>query len=139
MPIRILLIDDERDFRELFGSLLSFKGYEVETACDGMEGLEKLRGGGFDLVLIDLMMPRLDGAQFCRIVRDDDALRSTPVIILSAVRRAREFLNGVEPICADAFEKMAAIDEVGETIDRVLATRAELKDHRSTPLCCECA
>lgn len=60
---RILLIEDETDLRELYSSLLEEEGYEVEVAADGKTGLQKIRQGGYDLVLLDIMLPFLDGLE----------------------------------------------------------------------------
>ncbi len=61
MGKRILIIDDDTSVRMLFTDTLTDEGFEVDTAMDGVEGLEKLKQGGYDLVLLDVMMPKLDG------------------------------------------------------------------------------
>ncbi len=127
MAIRLLLVDDEEDFLELLAAWLAFKGYDVSTARDGLEGLEKLRSSPYDLVLLDVMMPRLDGYGFCREVRSDEQLRSTPIVVLSAKRIVSE--DEVKGLHADAYlEKMADHDMITSVINRVLAARSKPSD-----------
>lgn len=125
MATRVLLIDDEQDFLDIMGAWLTFKGYDVETAHNGLEGLEKLHESEFDLVLLDLMMPTLNGFEFCRRVRTDDQCRSIPIVILTAVRRD-DLQKNPEKIGADAFmEKMADHSELTAVMERVLATKKD--------------
>src|SRR5436189_3651026 len=65
----ILVIEDDPDIREVLRELLGDKGYTVETASGGDEGLARLREGGVDLVLLDVMLPDVDGLELCRRVR----------------------------------------------------------------------
>jgi len=61
MAHKILIVDDDLYIRELYEEVLKDAGYEVTTAVDGEDGLSKVKGGGFDLILLDVMMPKLDG------------------------------------------------------------------------------
>jgi PAS domain S-box-containing protein len=81
---RVLLADDNADLRAYIGRLLTGHGYEVETVADGEAALAALREGRPDILVTDVMMPRLDGFLLLRAVRDDEALRDLPVIMLSA-------------------------------------------------------
>ena len=81
---RILLVDDEQPILELVSFNLKRAGYDIVTASDGQDGLDKARGGKFDLVLLDWMLPNLSGAEICRALRDHPETRSTPVIMLTA-------------------------------------------------------
>lgn len=63
---RILVVDDEEVIRESFRELLSMQGYAATIAGNGIEGLEQLEKGSFDLVIVDINMPKLDGIDFCR-------------------------------------------------------------------------
>ncbi|MCB9763469.1 MAG: response regulator transcription factor [Alphaproteobacteria bacterium] len=78
---RILVIDDDARIRELLAEYLGGRGFDVETAPDGEAGLERLRAGGVDLVVLDVMMPGKDGFQVCRELRAGSTL---PVIMLTA-------------------------------------------------------
>ncbi len=80
MP-RILVIDDEPNIRELVSVYLTAAGFEVEGAENGAEGLERFRSDPPDLVVLDLMLPGMDGREVCRTIRDESA---TPVVMLTA-------------------------------------------------------
>ena len=79
---KILIIEDEPAIRDILRELLTDAGYEVEEAADGLEGVEKFRAGSFSLVLLDLMLPKLDGYGVCEQIR---AVSDVPVIMITAL------------------------------------------------------
>ncbi len=82
---KVLLVDDDVDFCEAAKLLLDSKGYEVILAHDGKEGLEKVRGEKPDLVILDVMMPEMNGYDVCVVLKADVELKKIPVILLTAV------------------------------------------------------
>ena len=88
MTYKILLVDDDPDIRDVVTMILETKGYETVTACDGIEFLAALRAEEPDLMIIDLLMPRMDGFAVLKELEKDEWLeyRSTPILILSSVR-----------------------------------------------------
>ncbi len=88
MAYKILLVDDDPDIRDVVTMILETKGYETVTACDGIEFLAALRTEEPDLMIIDLLMPRMDGFAVLKELEKDEWLeyRSTPILILSSVR-----------------------------------------------------
>ncbi len=80
--MRILIIEDERDLNNVISKHLRKKGYSTDSAFDGEEGLEFLEFGNYDLIILDVMMPRLDGYQFIEKIREDKNF--TPVLMLTA-------------------------------------------------------
>ena len=84
MAARVLVVDDSPTIRKLVSAILTRHDYEAAQAADGQAGLERLREGGVDLVLLDFVMPRMNGYQFCREMRADEALRHLPVVLMSA-------------------------------------------------------
>lgn len=90
---RLLIVDDEMRIRELIKKYAKFEGYEVEEAADGLEALEKCRTGEYDLLILDVMMPGLDGFSVCREVRKR---RPVPVIMLSARGEEYDRIHGFE-------------------------------------------
>jgi DNA-binding response OmpR family regulator len=84
MAARVLVVDDSPTIRKLVSAILARHDYEPAQAADGQAGLERLRQGGVDLVLLDFVMPRMNGYQFCREMRADEALRHLPVVLMSA-------------------------------------------------------
>jgi two-component system sensor histidine kinase and response regulator WspE len=95
-PRRILVVDDSITVREVQRQLLVNHGYEVEVAVDGMEGWNALLRSQFDLVISDIDMPRLNGIEFVRRIKQDSHLRTTPVMIVSYKDREADRLRGLE-------------------------------------------
>ena len=94
----LLLIDDDHDIRDLLATVLRSEGYAVETAANGHEGLSKLRSGFTGIVIVDFMMPVMNGEEFLEALKDDPALKAIPVMMISAsateenARHARQFI-----------------------------------------------
>jgi DNA-binding response OmpR family regulator len=84
MKKRILLVDDEPDVQAVVGTRLTAMGFEVLSAKDGQEGLDFARKEAPDAIVLDLMLPKLDGYKVCRMLKFDKAYENIPVIILSA-------------------------------------------------------
>jgi len=83
--VRILVVDDDRAVRESLRRSLAFNGYTVDLAEDGVEALEAIASERPDALVLDVMMPVLDGFAVCRKLRKDPQLKHTPVILLTAV------------------------------------------------------
>jgi CheY-like chemotaxis protein len=81
---RVLIVEDDVDIRETLGAMLATEGYDTAEAANGLEGLAAARRARPDLIVLDLMMPVMDGWQFRSAQRDDPALASIPVIVISA-------------------------------------------------------
>lgn len=90
---KILIVDDEEKIRNVVREYAEFEGYEVEEAADGMEAVEKCRKDGFDIIIMDVMMPRLDGFSACKEIRKQ---KEIPVIMLSARGEEYDKLFGFE-------------------------------------------
>ncbi len=94
MSHRILLVDDEIDILEFVRYNLVREGYEVFTAQNGAEALEKAAECRPHLILLDMMMPVMDGAQTCRAIRENPVLKDTMVVFLSALGEEQQQLAG---------------------------------------------
>src|SRR5512144_1480495 len=81
---RVLVVDDEPDLIHILEFGLKAAGYQVDIAVDGQEGLKKARDTRPDIILLDLMLPKLDGYKVCRLLKFDDRFKHIPIIILSA-------------------------------------------------------
>lgn len=81
---RILVVDDNRSIVNLIGVMLSKSGFQVLSAYDGVEGLEAARREKPDLVILDIMMPRMDGYRVCQLLQADPDTSSIPVLMLTA-------------------------------------------------------
>jgi two-component system, OmpR family, alkaline phosphatase synthesis response regulator PhoP len=93
---RILVVDDEIYIVHILEFTLTMEGYEVLTASDGEEALRKMEQERPDLVVLDIMMPKLDGYEVCRRLRADEEFQSVPVILLSAKGRPIDRETGLE-------------------------------------------
>jgi DNA-binding response OmpR family regulator len=83
-PSRILIVDDEADLVAVLRFGLEAEGFEVVDASDGEDGLTKARDARPDLMVLDLMLPKMDGYKVCRALKYDERYRAIPIIILSA-------------------------------------------------------
>ena len=92
---RVLVVDDNSDMREYVAQLLA-TSYDVDTATDGMEALERIGSVMPDLVITDVMMPRLDGLALVRALRSDEETRALPVVLLSARAGEEDTIEGME-------------------------------------------
>ena len=93
---RILVVEDSFTVREVERKLLQNRGYRVEVAVDGMDGWNAARVGGFDLVITDVDMPRMNGIELVTKIKQDAALKSMPVVIMSYKDREEDRLRGLE-------------------------------------------
>jgi two-component system chemotaxis sensor kinase CheA len=119
----ILVVDDALTVRELQRSILLRAGFDVSVAADGMEALSRLAGGGIDLVLTDVEMPRMDGFALTRSIRSDPALANLPVLIITTLDSERHRQEGFEA-GADGYIVKASFDETAliEAVERVLGS-----------------
>ncbi|MFH0799835.1 MAG: response regulator [Pseudomonadota bacterium] len=99
---RILIIDDEREIADLLKVRLEMANYEVLTANDGQEGLDRARSDKPDLILLDVMMPKLNGYQACRELKNSESTKNIPVMILTAKTQDSDKFWGKE-VGADDF------------------------------------
>ncbi len=93
---RVLVVDDSITVRELERQLLENRGYAVDIAVDGVDGWNAVRSAHYDLVVSDIDMPRMDGIQFVRHIKDDERLRAIPVVIVSYKDREEDRLRGLD-------------------------------------------
>ncbi len=100
MDKRILIIDDEESIRKAFSLSLEDAGYEADTAADGFKGLEKLKKGHYDMILLDLKMPGMDGVATLREIRK--LHKDLPVYIITAFHA--EFFEQLQKATKDGIE-----------------------------------
>jgi CheY-like chemotaxis protein len=93
---RILVVDDDENILNLEKTILEQKGFSVTTAGGGNEALKVLAQEGFDLILLDVMMPEVDGFTVCRKIKDDPRLKEIPVIFLTAKGGGEALAEGFE-------------------------------------------
>jgi len=99
---RILIVDDEEDILNVLRFRLEANNYEVLSASDGQEGLNKARSEKPDLIILDLMLPKLDGYKVCRMLKFDETYKAIPIIIFTARAQKKDEELGME-MGADAY------------------------------------
>src|SRR5712691_9166648 len=96
MATRVLVVEDEPDIRDLLSFHLAREGFEVRTAGTGLQGLREVKAKHPDLVVLDLMLPELNGLEVCRRLRQDPDTASIPVIMLTAKGDEADRVVGLE-------------------------------------------
>jgi len=121
MAKKILIVDDQPDILTLLKDKFKFEGYEVLTATDGQEALKKAQEEGPDIVLLDLMLPKIDGFKVCGLLKADTRYQKIPVIMFSA--RAQESDKELaKEVGADLYlEKTADINQVSAAVKSILS------------------
>jgi DNA-binding response OmpR family regulator len=119
---RVLVVDDDADIRELVAFKLEQAGFEVTAAADGQLGLDAALRGRPDLVLLDLMLPKLSGLEVCRRLREDPATAATPVILLTAKAQEadvqRAFSAGADDYVVKPFSPRELVTKVQAVLAR---------------------
>ncbi len=118
MMKRILVVEDEPDMQAGIKDNLEFEGYEVDTASDGKEGLQKILSDGFDLVLLDVMLPHISGFDVCKKVRHEN--NDTPIIFLTAKGEEIDKVIGLESGGDDYLTKPFSLRELLARVKAVL-------------------
>ena len=117
---RILVLDDEPDVTELLEYKLEHEGYRVEVLNDSLEFIAKVREFEPDLMILDIMMPELNGLQLCRIARSDPSMKDIPIIFLSARGEAEDRIKGLETGADDYLSKPFNARELQLRINNML-------------------
>lgn len=116
--IRILIVEDEEAIRTGLIDVLVFHGYDVDSAATGPDGLEKALTGKFDLILLDIMLPGMDGYEICDRIRTED--RNQPIIMLTAKTSDEEIIQGLKLGADDYVPKPFSIQQLVLRIGAVL-------------------
>jgi two-component system, OmpR family, alkaline phosphatase synthesis response regulator PhoP len=119
---KILLVDDEVDILETVGFWLKSKGYDLITAADGNEALNKARKERPDLIVLDLMLPKIDGYKVCRLLKFDEKYKHIPIIMFTArVREADRQLGletGADAYITKPFEPAMLLRKIEELLEK---------------------
>jgi CheY-like chemotaxis protein len=119
--ITILIIDDDEGIRESIGLIIKTMGYFAKVTDNGFDALKFLSQQKFDLVVLDVMMPEMDGWEVLKYIRDDPQLQSTKVMLLTAKSTEKDRLIGKQILKADEYiSKPFDLNEFKDTIQRML-------------------
>ena len=117
---KILIIEDDQDIRELISFNLVNKGYKTIEAKDGEKGIEIARGKAPDLLLLDLMLPGIQGLDVCRILKSDQDTKNIPIIMVSALGQEEDIVIGLETGADDYITKPFSIKVLLARVETVL-------------------
>jgi putative two-component system response regulator len=120
----ILVVDDQPQNIELLEAYLAHQNYEIVTAASGEEALKKLSGNPIDLILLDVMMPGMDGFEVIRRVRQDNTHQSLPIILVTALRETEDRVKGIEAGCDDFISKPVEKMELLARVRSLLKVKA---------------
>ena len=127
MPQKILVVDDDPDILDALTMILESQGYKVVTARDGIEGLANLKAENPDLMVLDLLMPKMDGWAVCKELQDPrwSKFKDIPILILTSVReeasrRRYELETGLELDVDDYVEKPFSPDVLLERVSKLI-------------------
>ena len=133
MPAKILVVDDDPDILDAVSMILETRGYQVVTARDGIEGLATLKAEKPDLMILDLLMPKLDGFGVCKELQDPRwaKYKDIPILILTSVReeasrRRYELETGLELDVDDYVEKPVSPDILLERVGRLIKRKEKV-------------
>ena len=123
---RILVVDDEPDFASIVQADLEREGYEVDVAYNGMEGLEKVKAAPPDAIVLDVMMPEMDGYELCQKLKDDDDFCAIPIVLLTAVAShvtstRYSHADGMSTEADDYIAKPASSKDISRSLKTLLA------------------
>ena len=130
----VLIVEDNNDIREMVSLMVGSMGYRTYTASTGKEGLIQLRAQVPDIVLLDLMMPEMDGFEFCRVIQADPTLPTPHIIITSAKDALEDKVKGLELGAADYLTKPFNLTELKARIkagERIVRYQKMLKEQQA--------
>ena len=120
MSWSVLIVDDEQETRELWRLLLEFAGYDIYEAVDGLDALEKVKLVQPDVILLDVMMPNMDGLEVCRRLRSQAATADLPIIMVSAKIQVEAIREGLDAGATRYLTKPVSRANLVETIREVV-------------------
>ncbi len=125
---KILVVEDEKDIQNIIKAFLENAGYKVETADDGLDGINIIQKNKFDLVLLDIMMPKIDGFVVCEMIRKNS---NVPIIILTALTDEESQLKGFDKLADDYITKPFSMPIVLKHIEVILRRTDNRKENVS--------
>jgi len=125
--VPILLVDDDEELCRMFGALFRRKGFDVTVAQDGLAGYEAASSGGFELLIADLNMPKMDGWGLLRLIRDDFRTRELPFAMLSCQDMYRESLKALDAGAQAYFPKTLRLEALVSQVQSLLQPRQQAR------------
>ena len=127
----ILVVEDDLDIRELISFNLANEGHQVFEANDGEVGIDKARNNNLDLILLDLMLPGIQGLDVCRIIKSDQETKEIPIIMVTALGQEEDIVKGLETGADDYITKPFSIKVLIARVNAVLKRSIEVGEDKS--------
>lgn len=125
--LKVLIVDDELDLVEMVSLRLEANNYQVISASDGQEGLDKARTEEPDLIILDIMLPKIDGYKVCRMLKFDEKYKHIPIILFTARAQESDIKLGqevgVDVYLAKPFEPDILLSKIAELLENRKGTR----------------
>lgn len=121
--IKLVLVDDDVDFVDTMTGLLKYEGFDVIPVTHSTEALEKVRQEKPDLILLDIMMPELDGLQVCKQLKSDAEVKSIPVVMLTAIWEKQHISAALEAGAENYFMKPVSVPHLSAKLKEILGGR----------------
>jgi len=128
-PRRILVVDDQQEILDVTSMVLETAGYDVTVVSSGGEALGRLGRELFDLVLLDINMPQMDGWEVLRLIRADEALTGLPVVMFSVKGEMHDKVQGMQEGAVDYVTKPFVVDDLLARVKRVLEPISHHESH----------
>ena len=122
---RILIVDDEPDFSMIVQTYLEKEGFATEVAYNGVEGYEKIKANPPDAIVLDVMMPEMDGYELCALLKKESAYANIPIVLLTAVAdrvtsTKYSHYDGMSTEADDYLPKPASADDITQSVKHLL-------------------
>ena len=127
----ILVVEDDSDIRELISFNLKNEGYQVFEANDGEVGIDKARNNNPNLILLDLMLPGIQGLDVCRIIKSDQETKEIPIIMVTALGQEEDIVKGLETGADDYITKPFSIKVLIARVNAVLKRSIEVGEYKT--------
>ena len=122
---KILVVEDDIKINELIIEFLKSEGYEVDSSFDGLSGYSKFKEDNYDLVILDIMMPKLDGYGLCNLIREES---DVPIIFLTALSEAEDEIKGFDAMADDYITKPFSFNVLIKRVEAVLRRSEKTND-----------
>lgn len=130
---RLLVVDDERDFVDIVSERLGAKGFDILRAFDGREGFEKARTEKPDLIILDVVMPEMNGYDVCKSLKLDESFKHIPIIMLTMRFEPNDIMFG-KSVGADAYlPKPLELELLLHTVNMLLSAKRRQAERRASP------
>lgn len=129
----ILIVEDETEIQSILKELLLDAGYQVDTADDGLEGITAFRQKTYDLILLDLMLPKIDGYAVCEMIRKESEV---PVLMITALDEEDDQVKGFEVLADDYITKPFSLKLVLKRVEALLRRKGKVSDEEEKQVFC---